>query len=58
MRTIELEASLSKSKAKSTKNFVKHTKILSANNTQYSNLKWEDIAGLSLNVLEDDSELF
>ena len=54
MQTIELEPSPSKSKAKiSSKNHMKCT-ILSKNNIQHSNLKWEDIAGLYLNVLEKD----
>lgn len=36
------------------KMYVKYDKILSSNNTQYSNLKWEYIAGLSLNVTKKD----
>jgi len=55
MQTIELEPSPPKSKTKiSSKNYVKHTKIISTNNMQHSNLKWEDIAGLDLNVLGED----
>jgi len=36
------------------KNLVKYNKIFSVNNIHNSDLKWEDIAGLSLNVSEED----
>ena len=56
MQIIELkEQNNWKPKTKiSSKSYVKYTKIFSANNIHHSNLKWEDIAGLSLNVLEED----
>jgi len=38
----------------SSKNLVKYNKIFSVNNIHHSDLKWEDIAGLSLNVSEED----
>jgi len=55
MLTIQLEEQRNKKlKTKiSSKNIVKHDKICSTNISP-SNLKWEDIAGLSLNIVEDD----
>ncbi|MFQ5782396.1 MAG: hypothetical protein ACE5GR_05010 [Nitrosopumilus sp.] len=37
-----------------TKNPVKSNKMLFKNNSQYSNLKWEDIAGLGWNIIKED----
>ena len=56
MQIIELkEQNNRKLKTKiSSKDLVENDKIFSANNIHHSNLTWEDIAGLSLNVLEED----
>lgn len=56
MQIIELEEQNNlKPKTKiSSKNLVKYNKIFSANNIHHSNLKWEDIAGLDLNIIGED----
>ena len=54
MQSIELEPSPSSKTKINSKSYVKYTKIISTNNMQHSNLKWEDIAGLDLNVLEEE----
>jgi len=56
MQTIELEEQNNwKPKTKiSSKNLVENNKIFSSNNIHHSNLKWEDIAGLDLNIIGED----
>lgn len=51
--TVLVESTKVKESETTSGNSVKYNKILYVNDTQYSDLKWEDIAGLSLNVMED-----
>jgi len=44
-----------KIKISCSKNLTEHYKTFSAKNISHSNLTWKDIAGLSLNIAEEDA---